>query len=118
MKKILSIAAVFAGFATAASAADFPVMPAKVALPVPVIFSWSGCYIGVEGGGNWGRSEQIARSGANLNSTITGSFDLSGALGLTIRGPVDAVVPVQVTQSSRVTIGGATVPMRGDERTA
>jgi hypothetical protein len=52
MKKLFSIAAVFVGVATAASAADFPVMPAKAALPVPVIFTWSGCYIGAEGGGN------------------------------------------------------------------
>jgi outer membrane immunogenic protein len=80
MKKIFSIAAVFLGFATAASAADFPVMPAKVALPVPVIFSWTGCYVGVEGGGNWGKSEQIARSGVNNDKSITGKFNLSGGI--------------------------------------
>ncbi|HWZ41068.1 MAG TPA: hypothetical protein VNY08_22475 [Bradyrhizobium sp.] len=80
MKKILSIAAALVGFTTAASAADFPVMPAKAALPVPVIFSWTGCYIGVEGGGNWGRSEQVARSGAFAGSTITGKFDLNGGI--------------------------------------
>jgi outer membrane immunogenic protein len=82
MKKILSIAAAFVGFATAASAADFPVVPVKAALPVPVIFSWSGCYIGVEGGGNWGRSEQIARTNgaANDGRSITNKFDLSGGI--------------------------------------
>src|SRR5262249_11277440 len=80
MKKILSVAAAFMGLATAASAADFPVMPAKAPLPVPVIFSWTGCYIGVEGGGQRGKSEQIAQSGVNSGQTITGSFDLSGGI--------------------------------------
>ena len=80
MKKILSIAAAFVGFATAASAADFPVVPVKAALPVPVIFSWSGCYIGVEGGGNWGKSEQVAQSGPNAGISITNKFDLSGGI--------------------------------------
>jgi outer membrane immunogenic protein len=80
MKKIFSIAAVLTGVATAASAADFPVVPVKAALPVPVIFSWTGCYVGVEGGGNWGGSSQIARSGLNANQPITGNFNLSGGI--------------------------------------
>jgi outer membrane immunogenic protein len=80
MKKIFSIAAVLMGMTTAASAADFPVVPVKAALPVPVIFSWTGCYVGVEGGGNWGGSSQIARSGVNANQPITGNFDLSGGI--------------------------------------
>ncbi|HTC97590.1 MAG TPA: outer membrane beta-barrel protein [Bradyrhizobium sp.] len=80
MKKIFSIAAVLMGVTTTASAADFPVVPAKAPLPVPAIFSWTGCYIGVEGGGNWGGSSQIARSGANANQPITGNYDLSGGI--------------------------------------
>jgi outer membrane immunogenic protein len=80
MKKTFSIAAVLMGVATAASAADFPVVPVKAALPAPVIFSWTGCYIGVEGGGNWGGSSQTARSGVNANLPITGNFDLSGGI--------------------------------------
>ena len=57
-------------------------MPVKAPLPVPVIFSWTGCYIGVEGGGNWGRSAQIARiaGGVNDGLTITGKFDLNGGI--------------------------------------
>ena len=71
MKKIFSIAAVLMSVATAASGADFPVVPVKAALPAPVIFSWTGCYIGVEGGGNWGGSSQIARSASTpIGSTI------------------------------------------------
>jgi len=81
MKKLLGMAAILAVSMATASAADFPVngtMPA--AMPVPVIFSWSGCYIGAEGGGNWGRSEQVARSSALANNTITGKFDLRGGI--------------------------------------
>jgi outer membrane immunogenic protein len=80
MKKTFSIAAVLLGVATTASAADFPVVPVKAPLPAPVIFSWTGCYIGVEGGGNWGGSSQIARSGPNVDQPITGNFDLSGGI--------------------------------------
>jgi outer membrane immunogenic protein len=80
MKKLFSIAAVLIGVATAASAADFPVVPAKVPLPVPVIFSWTGCYVGVEGGGNWGKSNQISRSGLSAGFPITGDFDLTGGI--------------------------------------
>ena len=82
MKKILSVAAIFVGLATAASAADFPVMPAKVALPAPVIFSWTGCYIGAVGGWNHGQSEQISRA-AQLGFDglpITGTFALNGGI--------------------------------------
>lgn len=49
-------------------------------MPAPVLFSWTGCYVGVEGGGNWGRSEQIAQSSAFAGSTITGGFGLSGGI--------------------------------------
>jgi outer membrane immunogenic protein len=82
MKRILSIAAAVIGLSTAASAADFPVVPVKAPLPVPVLFSWSGCYIGIEGGGNWGRSEQIARNpgGPVDGLPITGKFDLNGGI--------------------------------------
>src|ERR1700682_5057391 len=68
MKKLFSGMAAVLALSTTASA------------PALVIFSWSGCYVGVEGGGNWGRSEQIARSGAFVNSPITGKFDLSGGI--------------------------------------
>jgi outer membrane immunogenic protein len=56
-------------------------MPVKARpVPPPPAFSWSGCYIGVEGGGAWGRSSQVARSGADAGLPITGDFDLSGGL--------------------------------------
>jgi outer membrane immunogenic protein len=77
MKKILSILTAFLGVATAAYAAD---MPAKAPPPAPAAFDWSGCYIGVEGGGGWGRSEQVAAAGAASASTITGRFGIDGGL--------------------------------------
>jgi len=75
MKKILSILAALTGFTTAGYAAD---MPAK-APPAPAVFNWSGCYFGAEGGGSWGRSEQVAASSANAGSTLT-RFDVNGGL--------------------------------------
>jgi hypothetical protein len=44
------------GLATAAASA------ADMAVKAPVIqpFSWTGCYVGVEGGGIWGRSQHTA----------------------------------------------------------
>jgi outer membrane immunogenic protein len=66
---------------SAAQAADMAVKAPPVApVALPPIFSWTGCYVGVEGGGNWGRSEQVARSGTFVGSTITGGFDLSGGI--------------------------------------
>jgi outer membrane immunogenic protein len=38
---------------SAAMAADMPLK----APPPPVLFSWTGCYVGIEGGGAWGRSQ-------------------------------------------------------------
>jgi outer membrane immunogenic protein len=80
MKKLLPLAAVFVSMATAASAADFPVTPVKAALPAPILFSWTGCYVGVEGGGAWGQGEQIANGGPNPNATITGGMTIKGGI--------------------------------------
>jgi outer membrane immunogenic protein len=81
MKKLLPLVAAFVSVATAATAADFPVAPpVKVALPAPILFSWTGCYIGLEGGGAWGQGEQIANSGLNSGQTITGGLSLKGGI--------------------------------------
>jgi len=57
MKKLLLLACAFAGVFTApAVAADLarprPVYAPPVAVPVP-LFTWTGCYIGANGGGIW-----------------------------------------------------------------
>jgi outer membrane immunogenic protein len=82
MKKLFPFVAAFVSVATAASAADFPAspMPAKVALPAPILFSWTGCYVGVEGGGASGQGEQIAAGGANPATTITGGMTIKGGI--------------------------------------
>jgi len=81
MKKLFPLVAAFVSVATAASAADFPVEPMKAPLPAPILFSWTGCYVGVEGGGAWGQGEQIANGGANPNATITGGLSIKGGIG-------------------------------------
>jgi outer membrane immunogenic protein len=75
MKKFLlagmALAAMVAGPAKAAD------MPLKAPPPPPAVFSWTGCYIGIEGGGAWGRSKHRAPASA---ADITTWFDVSGGL--------------------------------------
>jgi outer membrane immunogenic protein len=80
MKRLLPLAAALVSVATAASAADFPVEPMKAPLPAPILFSWTGCYVGVEGGGASGQGEQIANGGPNPNATITGGMTIKGGI--------------------------------------
>jgi outer membrane immunogenic protein len=82
MKKIFPLVAAFVSVATAATAADFPAnpMPAKVAMPAPILFTWTGCYVGVVGGGATGQGEQVARSGPNAGQTITGGLTIKGGI--------------------------------------
>jgi outer membrane immunogenic protein len=82
MKTIFVAAAAFLGLASSAFAADMPMAAPYTKAPAfaPVVFSWTGCYIGVEGGGNWGSSQQTARSGPAAGAPITGNFNLSGGI--------------------------------------
>jgi len=83
MKKLFLTATGLLTLATSAFAADLPAkapMATKAPYIAPVIFSWTGCYVGVEGGGNWGRSSQVSRSGPTTGLPITGNFDLSGGI--------------------------------------
>jgi outer membrane immunogenic protein len=81
VKKILVATATFLALATTAFAADLPAGPyTKAPAFAPVLFDWTGCYVGVEGGGNWGRSQQTARSGDFVGAPITGNFNLSGGI--------------------------------------
>jgi outer membrane immunogenic protein len=81
MKRVLVTAAAFFAAATTAFAADLPPRMHLKAPPITSVpFSWTGCYLGVEGGGQWGRSEQVSRSGPTSGQTITGGFDLSGGI--------------------------------------
>ena len=88
MKKIwLVSAALAAALATgSAFAADLPPAPRVYAPPpavVPPIFSWTGCYLGIEGGGSFGQSQHTsvgAVNPANNGRPITNEFNLSGGL--------------------------------------
>jgi outer membrane immunogenic protein len=77
MAKLLMTASAIAALATVSSAlaADLPVKaPPMIAAPV---FNWTGCYIGAEGGGNWGSSHLYDLT---LNEPLTNRFNLSGEL--------------------------------------
>jgi outer membrane immunogenic protein len=56
---IAAIAAVSAiAFTQIASAADLPrKAPAYMPPPLPVVYNWTGCYLGANVGGHWGRDE-------------------------------------------------------------
>jgi outer membrane immunogenic protein len=72
----VALSALFAiGFAQAADLAPAPVYPAPVYKAVPV-FSWTGFYVGGQGGFAWGQSEQYDPFGAT-----TGRYDISGGFG-------------------------------------
>jgi len=43
-------------------------------------YSWNGCYLGVEGGGAWGHSDQIAGGPLGFGSVTGGGYDVSGGL--------------------------------------
>jgi outer membrane immunogenic protein len=66
--------------ANSARAADMPVAPSASPpyyyLP-PVVYDWTGFYLGVNGGGAWGRSNQTELFAPGLTS---GTFNTSGGL--------------------------------------
>jgi outer membrane immunogenic protein len=80
MKKfwLTSVGLVALGMAAPASAADLAARPYTKAPPAPVVavYDWTGFYIGINGGGAWGRSRQDS----SVPST-TGRFNISGGLG-------------------------------------
>jgi outer membrane immunogenic protein len=98
MKKLLSGIAAFliAAGSGSAFAADLP-PPPQVYAPrpalAPPIYSWTGCYLGIEGGGAWGQSQHTAVESTtsvvpagfapiptNNGRSITGDFTVGGGL--------------------------------------
>ena len=67
MKKLLigSLVALATAGGSAAMAAD---MPLKA--PPPPVFSWTGCYVGIEGGYAWGRSRDSAPGFGGATRTL------------------------------------------------
>lgn len=67
----------------AASAADLAARPyTKAPPPAVAIATWTGCYIGVQGGWAWGRSDGAGRNAAgDPGSGPDYAFDIDGGLG-------------------------------------
>ena len=59
------VAILFAATAGSAMAADLSPVYKAPPVPAPAAYSWTGCYLGIEGGGNWGRSQHVATSTPN-----------------------------------------------------
>jgi outer membrane immunogenic protein len=79
MKRLFSAIALAALVAGSAAAADLPTKAPDV---VPVAYNWSGCYLGIEGGGNWGHSQYFGVSANPITNgqPINNEFTLSGVL--------------------------------------
>ena len=80
MKKIfIGIAALAALFATQAFAADMPVKaPPKPPTPVT---SWTGFYLGINGGGGWGTTDHTDEFGVTTNKFRTSGGLVGGTYG-------------------------------------
>jgi outer membrane immunogenic protein len=82
MKKLLmaTVGLVALG-ASAASAADLAARPytKAPALPPAPIYTWTGFYLGVQGGGGWGRSDEVYFNAPNTAAFVgTQNYDTSG----------------------------------------
>ena len=82
MRKFWLATTIFSALSAVAPAlaADLGVAPAYKGPPVPALYGWTGCYVGIEGGGAWGSSGLTAASGRFAGQAITGSFNTSGGL--------------------------------------
>jgi outer membrane immunogenic protein len=80
MKRALTLGIGILSLATLpALAADLPVKAPYVTPVMAPVFNWSGCYIGVEGGGAWGRARNTSLD-PRFPGDITNSYSLSGFL--------------------------------------
>jgi outer membrane immunogenic protein len=69
-KYLAGLAAIAYVMASPALAADMPVWsksapPRYMPIGVSPVYSWTGCYFGVEGGGGWGQSQHTAANSPN-----------------------------------------------------
>ena len=82
MKKLLMAAAALVAFALSgiANAADLALPPAPpLIVPAPVL-SWTGPYVGLNGGGGWGTTDHTFTGVAAGLSASTGNFKITGGL--------------------------------------
>jgi outer membrane immunogenic protein len=83
MYRVWLVGTVLLATVGSAFAADLPAPPYVKAPVAPPIFSWTGCYLGIEGGGTFGRSQHTSASTvavANAGSPIDQPFDVNGGL--------------------------------------
>ncbi len=81
-KQLLTSAAVLALSAGAAFAADLPTHKAPPPPPPPPVFSWTGCYIGLHAGGDFGHSEWTDEPGYYWNGvTNKVGYGTGGVIG-------------------------------------
>jgi outer membrane immunogenic protein len=64
-----------------AGAADLKTTPILKAPPAPIGYEWSGCHLGVQGGGAWGTSKHTQDDfrDSRFGRPMTGDFNVSGA---------------------------------------
>jgi hypothetical protein len=83
MKRFLMAAAAVAAFASngVAHAADMglPIAP-PVYVPPPAVLSWTGPYVGLNGGGGWGTTDHTFTGVVAGLTASTGNFKTSGGL--------------------------------------
>jgi len=80
MKRLLALGAAFAAnWIVSAVAADLPVAVKAPVLAVPA-WEWTGCYAGVQGGGNWGRTHNNDITPPFVGVPVTNPYNLSGGL--------------------------------------
>jgi outer membrane immunogenic protein len=84
MKKFALAISILAISAVGASAADMAPAPVYTKAPAVVapVYSWTGCYVGVEGGGVWGRSQQYAADPLDATAGVFG-FPQTGGINPT-----------------------------------
>ena len=86
MKKIASAVVMLAVGVVNASAADLsakPYLKAPLMAAAAPSYGWTGCYVGIEGGGNWGRAGATALTSltpADVGLPFSSDYDLSGGL--------------------------------------
>ncbi len=81
-KDLLLASALFAALSSSAFAADLPTTKGPpVYMPPPPVWTWTGFYGGIVGGGGWGRARQWDAGGFNSGGYNLGGGIIGGTLG-------------------------------------
>lgn len=84
MKSVLGCVAFVALMSSTAFAADIPAFEAPVVAPVPVVFTWTGPYVGLFAGWAWADAELSDKDGYNPTGTF--EYDTDGFYGGALAG--------------------------------